>query len=178
VHELSSVTDDEPAAPDEPFTALVGDLAGELATLVRQELALATREMAGKARDAATNTLRIGASALLGAVSLLVLAGALVLALGTAVPMWTSALAIAAVIGGAGYVVFRRAVSALRAIDPLPSETFASLHDDGTWAREQIEATRDHMTTALVEVRRRLRPPPKRKRAPRPRARRVHSDRA
>ncbi|HEY5935298.1 MAG TPA: phage holin family protein [Kofleriaceae bacterium] len=152
---------EEPPPESEPsFSELFADFASEVGTLVRQEVLLAANEMGEKARYAGRNAILVGVGALLGAVSLLVFAGFLVLALGSVLPMWTSALVIAVVIGGAGYAVFRRGVTALRSIELLPTETFASLKDDGTWAKEQIEATRDQMATTIGEVRRRLQPPP------------------
>ena len=108
--------------------------------------------------------------ALLGAVSLVVLVAALVLALGSAVPMWASALIVAVVAAVAGRIVFRRGATALRAISIVPVETIASLKDDETWVKQQIETTRDQMTTTIGEVRRRLELAPpqktKRRRAP------------
>jgi hypothetical protein len=151
----------EPLPEPEPsFSELFADFASEVGTLVRQELVLAAGEMAQKARHAGRNAILVGAGVLLGAVSLLVFAGFLVIALGSIMPMWSSALVIAVVIGAAGLTMFRRGTAALRSIDLLPTETFASLKEDGTWAKEQIEATREQMTTTIGEVRRRLRPPP------------------
>jgi uncharacterized membrane protein YqjE len=158
---MGSMPPDDPTPEPEPsFNELVRDLAGEVATLVRQELALVGEEMTQKARDAGKNAIFVGIGALLVAVSLLVLVGAVVLALGSVVPMWISALVIAALIGTAGVVAFGRGVAALRSIDLLPTETFASLKEDGAWAKEQIGATRDQMAATLGEVRRRLEPPP------------------
>lgn len=152
---------EEPPPESEPsFSELFADFASEVGTLVRQEVVLAANEMGEKARHAGRNVILVGVGVLLGAVSLLVFAGFLVLALGSVVPMWISAGVIAIVIGGAGYAAFRRGVTALRSIELLPTETFASLKADGTWAQEQFEATRDQMATTLGEVRRRLRPPP------------------
>lgn len=158
----------EPVEPVEPepeqsFPELFGELATEVGTLVRQELSLAAEEMVEKARSAGKNVLLVGVAALLCTVSLLVLAGALVLALGSVVPMWLSALLIAALVGGLGYVVFRRASSSLRAIDLMPHETFASLKDNSLWAREEFDATREQISSTMGEVRRRLAPPPAKK---------------
>ena len=161
--------DIEPGEPEpegeESFAELFGDLATEVGTLVRQELSLAAEEMVGKARAATRNVLLVGVSALLGTVSLLIFAGALVLSLGAIVPMWVSALVIAVVIGSAGYALFRKASSALRTVDLIPHETFASLEDNSTWAKGEIDATRDQISATMGEVRRRLKPPPKKRRA-------------
>lgn len=166
--------DDAPPADDQPVTELVGDLAIEVATLVKQELALAVAEMERKGRDAVKNVSRMVVGAALGGVALLVLLEAVVLGLGTVIPLWASAGIVALVIGVAAYVLFQGGRSALRAMTILPTETFASLQDDQLWAKEQIAATRDQMSATLGEVRRRLElapapapaPAPKKKRAP------------
>jgi hypothetical protein len=139
--------------PEQSVPELVGELATEVATLVKQELALAAAEMERKARDVATNVGRMVLGGALGAVSVLVLAGALVLVLASVLPLWVSAGIIAAALGASAYAIFRRGWSALRAMSIMPTETFASLHDDRLWAKEQIEST-------LSEVRSRLKPSP------------------
>lgn len=153
----------EPEA-EQSFPELFGELATEVGTLVRQELSLAAEEMVEKARAAARNVILVGVAALLGSVSLVVLAGALVVALGSVVPMWVSALVIASLVGGAGYALYRKASSALRAVDLMPHETFASLKDNRAWAKDELDATREQISATLGEVRRRLEPPPKKKR--------------
>ncbi len=157
----------EPAEPveaeEQSFPELFGELATEVGTLVRQELSLAAEEMVEKARAAARNVILVGVAALLGTVSLLVLVGALVLALGIVVPMYGAAFALAVLIGGAGYALYRTASSSLRAVDLMPHETFASLKDNGAWAKDEIGATRDQISATMGEVRRRLTPPPAKK---------------
>jgi hypothetical protein len=153
---------DQPEPPleeEQSVAELVGDLATEVATLVKQELALAASEMEGKARDAATNVGRMIVGGALAVVAVLVLTGALVLALASVLPLWASAGIIAAVLGGSAYAIFRRGWSELRAMSIMPTETFASLQDDRLWAKDQIESTRDQMSATLSEVRSRLKPP-------------------
>ena len=165
---------------DEPSVSeLVGDLATEVATLVKQELALAAAEMECKARDAAKQASLVVVGGALGVVSVLILAGALVLALANAVPLWMSAVIIAGVLGGLAYAVIRSGWSALRAISIMPTETFASLHEDKLWAKQQIASTRDQMAATLSEVRSRLKPekPMTKQRAPSRRKRSPHEPR-
>jgi hypothetical protein len=157
--------DAEPQA-EPSFTALVADLTADVALLVRQELALAGAEMTQKARDAGKNAILVGIGALLGTVSLLVLVAAVILALGSIVPMWVSAFVIAGLIGAAGLVTYSRGVTVLRTIHLLPTETIASLKADRAFAKDQIGATRDQMAATLAEVRHRLQPPPAEPAAP------------
>lgn len=151
------------AETEQSFPELFGELATEVGTLVRQELSHAAEEMVEKARAAGRNLILVGVAALLGTVSLLVLAGALVVALGSVVPMWASALLIAGLTGAAGYALYRKASSALRAVDLMPHETFASLKDNRAWAKDEVEATREQISATMGEVRRRLEPPPPKK---------------
>lgn len=150
------------------MTELVGDLATEVATLVKQELALAAAEMERKARDAATNLWRMAIGAALGVVGLLVVAGTLVLALGTLIPLPLASGAIAHLVCLVAYAVFRSGSRSLHAMSIMPTETFASLRDDRLWAKEQIASTREQMSATMGEVRRRLKrvAPPRRKRTP------------
>jgi Putative Actinobacterial Holin-X, holin superfamily III len=161
---LPDVSIDQPDEPSVP--ELAGELAMEVATLVKQELALAAAEMERKAHDAARNVGHLVIGTVLGTASVLVLTTALVLALATVIPAWASALVIAAGLGGAAYATFRSGWLALRAMSIMPTETFASLRDDRLWAKQQIESTRDQMSATLGEVRTRLKPnPPTKKRA-------------
>ncbi len=116
-------------------------------------------KMIEKGRAAVRNVLLVVVAALLGAVSLLVLVGAAVLVLGSAIPMWISAVVIGGVIGGAAYGLFRKASSSLRSVDLMPHKTFASLRNNRAWAKDEIDATRDQISATLDEVRRRLVPP-------------------
>lgn len=141
---------------EESFPELVGDLAVDLASLVRQELGHAASEMERKARDAARNAMLCAVGVLLGGVALLVLTGALVLALGDTVPMWMSAAIVAGVLGVSGLAMYRAGRSALGAMTLMPTETFASLRADGAWAKQEIGATRDQMSATMTELRCRL----------------------
>ncbi|HEY4241825.1 MAG TPA: phage holin family protein [Kofleriaceae bacterium] len=157
-------SDPDHVEPEPSFTELLGELSVEVATLVRDEVARAASEMAEKAHRAGRNALLVGVGILLGAVSLLVVAFGLVLVLGSVLPMWLSAFAIAGLIGAFGYVAFRRGSSALRPMDLLPTETFESIQEDGTLVKREIEATRDQMSSTFGEVRKRLTLPAKKPR--------------
>ncbi len=174
-------TEPPPPEPEQSVAELFGELATEVGTLVRQELVLAGAEMAQKARDAARNILRMGVGALLFSVGVLVFVGALVLAVGSVVPMWAAALLTATMIGGAGYVLFRASISALRTMTFVPTETLASLREDAGWAKHEvvrdrqpaelhadIEQTRDQLSDTIGRVHRQLKPaaPKKKRRAP------------
>jgi amino acid transporter len=120
----------------------VGELLGELATetsmLVRQEVKLVTTELGEKATYAAKQGMVIAVGALLGVVSMMSLAAAIVLALGTVIPMWVAALLVGMAIGLGAYVVGVKGVSALKRLEVAPTETIRSLKENRSWARRMI----------------------------------------
>lgn len=117
---------------------LLGELATETASLVRAEVKLATTEMTQKASDAGKQAAVIAVGSLLAAVSLLVLLSALVLGLGTLIPMWASALLVGAVVGVVAFIVIQVGVTALKRVDPTPQLTIKSLQENRQWVQEQI----------------------------------------
>ena len=117
---------------------LFGDLASETTTLVRQAVKLATTEMTQKATYAGRQAAWIAGGALLGVVGLLALCAALVLGLGTIIPLWVSALLVGLVIGAVSYVVTQKGVKALKHMDPTPKQTIQSLQENKLWVQEKI----------------------------------------
>lgn len=174
VGEMTAPTPAAPADEPESVTQLVGDLASEVATLVRQELAHAAVELDLKARIAVRSALLVVAGVQLAAVSALVLVGATVLGLGRAIPMWAAAAAIAVLLGAAAFAAVRIGAARLRALTLVPTETFASLREDSQLMKQEVGATREQLATTMAAVRRRIaraakarpRPRVKPKRAP------------
>ncbi len=117
---------------------LLAELAGETTTLVRAEVKLATTEMTQKATDAGKQAAVVAAGSLLGAVSLLILLSALVLGLGTVIPLWASALLVGAVVGVVAFIVIQVGLTALKRVDPTPKQTIKSLQENRQWIQEQI----------------------------------------
>lgn len=129
-------TESEPSET-QPVAELVGDLAVELGTLVKQELALAAAELEHKAHDAMTHLGRMIIGGALGALSVFVFAAALVLGLGQALPLWLAAGVIAAAFGTAAYAVFRSGWAALNAMSIVPTETLASVRTLATTLKKK-----------------------------------------
>jgi hypothetical protein len=127
----------EPSAGD-----LLAALARDTGTLVRQEIQLASAEMTSKAKTAAGHIGLLATGGALAHAGLLALIGGLIVGLGGIIPMWLSALAIGAVVLSVGYGLVRYGLSALRQIDPVPEKTLATLKDDTTWVKEQLNGHR------------------------------------
>lgn len=123
--------------------ASVGELLSTLArgtgTLVRREVELASTELAGKARGAATHVAMLGAGGVFVLAGLVALMTAAVLGLAPFVPMWASALGIGGVALVVGGVLLTRGARALLDFDPVPRETVKTLQDDVVWAKEQLQ---------------------------------------
>jgi uncharacterized membrane protein YqjE len=118
--------------------ALLGALATETGTLVRQEVRLASTEMGEKAR---TVVLDLGLLLLGGALAhagLLAIMAGVVIALAATVPPWASALVIGVAAVVIGYSLVQRALKALREIDPTPTKTFESLRNGKPMLKEQF----------------------------------------
>ena len=117
---------------------LFGELAQETGALVRNEVELAKVEMTAKAkvvgRDAAIVAAG-GAIALLGAMALL---AALILALGTGIPLWVAALLVGALVTATGSVLVVLGIRAFKGLELAPRETIKTLVENKRWLKQQV----------------------------------------
>lgn len=113
-------------------------LASDTGILVKKEVELAKTEMAGKAKVAAKDGAMIAGGGVLAYYASFLLLAALVLALGTIMPLWASALIVGVVLAaGAGILAFI-GVKKLKKVDPAPRETIRTLQENKLWLREQM----------------------------------------
>lgn len=122
-----------------PLGDLFGDLASDMSTLVRQEVALAKVEITQKAKHIGRN---VGYLVIGGAVAyaaLLAIIAAIIMLLAKVVPHWGSALIVGAIVGGIGWMLIGKAMLALQQTDLTPRETVETLKEDATWAKQQIK---------------------------------------
>jgi len=117
---------------------LFGDLARETSTLVRQEVRLAQIEMTEKATFAGRQAAFIAAGGAIGVVGTLSLVAALILGLGTLIPLWVSALVVGLVFVIAAVAFVEIGVQRLKALDPKPRQTINELKETSTWAQSQL----------------------------------------
>jgi len=117
---------------------LFGDLARDITTLLRQELALARTEVAGTASRVGKD---VGFLAMGGAVAyagFLAVVAAVIIALGQlGLPWWLAALLVGLVVGGVGYALVRRGLTALRQESFAPRQTLETLQEDVQMVKEQ-----------------------------------------
>ena len=133
---------DAPREADKAFPALLRELGDELATLVRQEIALAKVELSEKLKPAEaaagmfSGTVVLGLGAF-GALTTFLIAG--IAALGLQV--WAAALIVTVVYGIVAYVLAQSGKKKLQQAAPLvPEQTAQSVKEDIEWAKTRAKS--------------------------------------
>lgn len=114
---------------------LVGELAGDLSKLMRQELELAKAEIRQEAVKAGKATGMLAAAGFAGYMTTVLLSFALVFALGAVLPLGWAALIVGAVWGIAGLGLYMSGRTKLRTVSPKPERTVETLKEDAEWAK-------------------------------------------
>jgi uncharacterized membrane protein YqjE len=122
--------------------ALFGRLGAEIGQLVRNEIALAQREMGAKLKSAALGAALFAVAALLAIFATFALVVTAIAALALVLPFWAAALIVAVVLLllaiifaliGKGRVA--------KAIPPVPERTIGSLKEDVQWVKTRVGST-------------------------------------
>ena len=121
-------------ARDRSLGDLVGEVADDLATLVRQELQLARAELGGEAKKAGKAGGLLGGAGYAGHMVALFASLALMFGLGALIPLGWSALVLALLWGVVGAVLYRRGRRELATVNPKPEQTIESIKEDVQWA--------------------------------------------
>jgi Putative Actinobacterial Holin-X, holin superfamily III len=125
---------------DRSLGELLGDLARDTGTLVRQEVQLAKTEMTQKASRVARDAGVLVAGGLVAYAGFLALLAALILGLIAAgIDAWLAALLVGAVVAIVGAVLVQRGLSALKREELAPRQTVETLKEDARWAKEQVQ---------------------------------------
>jgi len=122
---------------DESIGSLIGQVAGDVSKLFRQEVALAKAELKEEAAKAGKAGGMLAGAGFAGYMVAVLLSLALVFALGAVMPLGWAALIVAiiwAVIGGVLYAVGR---NRMKQVDPVPRQTVETLREDAQWVRDQ-----------------------------------------
>ncbi|MFN3932183.1 MAG: phage holin family protein [Brevundimonas sp.] len=125
---------------NKPVGSLLHDAAGDIASIVRNEVRLAKTEVRDNFHQAMTGALSalLGAVVLIPALTLLLLALTYALAEYDVAPLWVGAL-ISAVIGAViGAVLLARAKAALKPSALAPTRTADNLKQDSQLVKEQV----------------------------------------
>jgi hypothetical protein len=123
------------AAPDSrPLGELFSDLAREIGTLVRSEIALARTELSDKAARVGRHTTVIASGAVLAIGGVFALIAGVILVVNRAgLPAWGAALLVGAVVVGVGALLASNGLAALRREDLTPTETINTIKETTTW---------------------------------------------
>src|SRR5215218_7594649 len=90
---------------NKPLGDLFGDLASEMSSLVRQEVALAKVELGQKAKYVGRNVGYLVVGGAVAYAALLAIIAALIMLLDKVMPHWGSALIVGALVGGIGWLL-------------------------------------------------------------------------
>ena len=120
----------------ESLGELIGALASESASLARDEVALARRELQQKLKtvQSAASVVAIGTMAAL--IAALALCAAVIIALAEYVGPWQSALIVGLILGMAAGVVISIGVSRFKRINLRPEQTIETLEENKEWLKE------------------------------------------
>jgi len=122
---------------DESIGALIGEVAGDVSKLFRQEVALAKAELKEEAAKAGKAGGMLAGAGFAGYMVAVLLSLAAVFGLDEIMPLGWAAVIIAvvwAVIGGVLYALGR---NRMKDVDPVPRQTVETLREDAQWARDR-----------------------------------------
>jgi len=117
---------------------LFKELASETSLLVKKEVELAKTEVSVKAKLVAKDGGLVVGGAACAVFASLVLIAALILGLGTIIPLWASALLVGLVLAATAAGLAITGVRKLQRLDAKPTATLRTLKEDKLWLREQM----------------------------------------
>ena len=123
-----------PRQDERSLGELFAELSRETGLLVRKEVELATTEMTTKAKVAGGHAATVAAGGALAHAGLLVLLAAVVIGLARlGIEPWLSALIVALVTSGMGYMLVNKGLTNLRRTNVAPTQTIESIKETTTW---------------------------------------------
>ena len=132
---------DAPREADRPIGVLLRELGDEIATLVRQEIALAKVEIAEKTKPVAASAGMFGGTALLGLGAFGAFTAFLIALLSLELQLWASALIVTVVYGAVAFVLAQTGKKKLQEAAPLlPEQTAQSVKEDIEWAKTRAKS--------------------------------------
>jgi hypothetical protein len=117
---------------------LFSALSSETRSLVRDEIRLAQAELKANTAGIGANAGKIGLGGTLLHVSLLTFTAAVVMLLGTFVPLWVAGLIVSVLYAIIGFSMLNGGLRGLKKVSLMPKETIRTLQEDAQWAKQQI----------------------------------------
>ena len=128
---------------DRSLADLARQLSNQTTDLVRHEGELAKAELRVKGKRAGVGAGMFGGAGALGLYALGALTAAIIAGIAEALPVWASALIVAAVYGAiAGILALRGKKKVQQATPPLPEETVQSVKEDVRYTKQRAQEAR------------------------------------
>ncbi|MGE0130793.1 MAG: phage holin family protein [Blastocatellales bacterium] len=126
----------EMGARRESLGELIGELASQSASLVRDEVALARQELQQKLKTVQSASLVVAIGAVIALIAALALCAAVIIALAEYVGPWQSALIVGLILGGAAGAVILAGISRFKRTNLRPEKTIETLEENKEWLKE------------------------------------------
>jgi uncharacterized membrane protein YqjE len=120
----------------ESWGELIGELAGQLVGLARDEVALARRELEQKLKTVQSAAAVIAIGAIVALIATLSVCAAVIIALAEYVGPWQSALIVGLILGMAAGVTILIGVSRFKRTSLKPEKTIETLEENKEWLKE------------------------------------------
>jgi MFS family permease len=134
---------DPQATQDRSLADLTRQLSLQTTELVRHEVDLAKAELRVKGKRAGLGAGMFGGAGALGVYALGALTAAIIAGIAEALPVWASALIVAALYGAvAGILALRGRKKVQQATPPLPEETVQSVKEDVRYTKQRAQEAR------------------------------------
>jgi MFS family permease len=128
---------------DRSLPDLARQLSNQTTELVRHEVELAKAELRVKGKRAGVGAGMFGGAGALGLYALGALTAAIIAGIAEALPVWASALIVAALYGAiAGILALRGKKKVQQATPPLPEETVQSVKEDVRYTKQRAQEAR------------------------------------
>jgi uncharacterized membrane protein YqjE len=120
----------------ESWGELIGELAGQLVGLARDEVALARRELQQKLKTVQSAAAVVAIGAIVALIATLSVCAAVIIALAEYVGPWQSALIVGLILGMAAGVTILIGVSRFKRTSLRPEKTIETLEENKEWLKE------------------------------------------
>jgi MFS family permease len=135
--------DSQAANHERSLADLARQLSDQTTELVRHEVELAKAELRVKGKRAGTGAGMFGGAGALGLYALGALTAAIIAGIAEALPVWASALIVAALYGAiAGILALRGKKKVQQATPPLPERTVQSVKEDVRYTKQRAQEAR------------------------------------
>ena len=124
---------------NKPLGDLFSDLASDMSSLVRQEVALAKLEVTQKAKHVGRNVGYLVVGGAVAYAGLLAVIAAIIMLLDRYMPTWGAALLVGVVVALIAWLLIGKALAGLQQTDLTPRETVETLKEDAAWVKQQIK---------------------------------------